>query len=55
MKIYVFKVDYKEASAGTKLFLQDGMYYFKTITEQDRWLSIKEVESDTEHFEELKN
>ncbi|MEK6882805.1 MAG: hypothetical protein AABY22_24490 [Nanoarchaeota archaeon] len=38
------------AEAGTKLFLQDGMYFFKTITEQEFWLTIDEVENDPAHF-----
>jgi hypothetical protein len=53
--VYVFKTDFKEAAAGTRLFLQDGLYYYKTITEQDRWLSIEEVENGKDKFELLKD
>lgn len=55
MKIYLFRIDDDalQAQAGTWLFSQDGMYYYKTITEQERWLSIEAVENDASLFREV--
>lgn len=49
---YIFKIDHEElqAIAGTKLFLQDGMYFYKTITEQEQWLSRQIVENNPHVF-----
>lgn len=45
-----FKKDYKDAPAGTKLFLQDNMWYYKTPTEMDRWLTKEFVDAHPELF-----
>lgn len=50
---FVFKNEEPGIEKGTKLFLQDGLYYYKTITEEDQWLTIEEVENNKERFEKL--
>lgn len=45
-----FRNDYEGASAGTKLFLQDGFWFYKTDTEEERFLSIKFVDEHSELF-----
>jgi hypothetical protein len=50
MKTYFLKKDLPDANAGTKLFLQDGLYYYKTRTEEDRWYEPKHVEGNKEWF-----
>lgn len=52
-KTYKFKKDSPEADAGTKLFYQDGGYYYKTRMEEDRFYSKRFVESTPEWFEEI--
>jgi hypothetical protein len=53
MTTYIFKQSTPDTDKGTKLFLQDGMYFYKTNTETEKWLSIEEVEGDTEKFEKI--
>lgn len=55
MKIYIFKEDYLDAEKGTRLFLQGRMFFFKTNTEHERWLTVEEVENDKEHFEYVRS
>lgn len=50
MKVYILKKDWRNATAGTKFFLQDGMYFYKTQTEMEFFASPEEVEQDPENF-----
>lgn len=52
MKIYILKTDWNECPAGTRFFFQDGMYFFKTLTEQERWLTVDEFETIKDKFRE---
>lgn len=51
MTVYILTNDWNNCSAGTKFFLQDGMYFYKTITENEEWLLIEEVENKPELFQ----
>lgn len=44
MKTKVLIKDWNGIPAGTKFFLQDGMYYYKTTTEVDGWIDVEAVE-----------
>ena len=52
MTTYIFKTDHEElkATAGTKLFFQDGRYFYKTITETEMWLTKEQVENNPQVF-----
>lgn len=50
MNIYILKKDLTDTKAGTRLFFQDGMYYYKTNTEQEKFLTIDEVENNSELY-----
>lgn len=49
---YIFKINFPDTDKGTKLFFQDGMYYYKNRTEHDRWLSRDYVENNPDLFEQ---
>jgi len=53
MKKYKFLQPIEDTDAGTILFLQDGMYYYKNNTEYDRWKTIEEVENNPTIFEKV--
>lgn len=52
MNVFVLKEDWNDVPAGTKIFFQDGMYYYKTATEHDRWLTPDEFEQVCDKFRE---
>ena len=50
LNVYILRKDLPRTNAGTRLFLQDGMYFYKTNTEQEMFLTIAEVENNKELF-----
>lgn len=50
MKTFIFIKEFNGCPEGTKLFLQDGMYFYKTPTEDEKWLDVEFVERSSEYF-----
>jgi len=53
-KTYLSKINLPDCDKGTKFFYQDGLYYYKTRTEMDAWLSKEYVEGNAELFDPMK-
>lgn len=51
IKTYISKIKLPDCDKGTKFFLQDGWYYYKTRTESDAWYRRENVEGNEEFFE----
>lgn len=45
-KVFILLKPLPDTDPGTRLFFQDGMYFYKTNTEMERWLSQEQVNSD---------
>lgn len=52
---YVSLINLADCDKGTRFFLQDGGYYYKTRTERDAWLGKEEVETNHAAFELVAN
>jgi hypothetical protein len=52
MKTFILLKPLPDAEPKTKLFLQDGYYYYKSIMEEDKWFSKYIVENSPEWFKE---
>lgn len=50
-KTYILRKNLPDAKKGTKFFLQDGKYFYKTITEGEAWYEPQYVENNPKFFE----
>lgn len=50
MKILVLTEDWMDATKNTKFYLQDGLYFYKTPTETEKWISPNVVEKNLKLF-----